>query len=191
MNMTFFTVKSVVTYLLVVFVLFLPACTDAEEPLFPTALKGTWEERYDFEYQDRQLVQVESFTFYDNGAYEQWMGYRELGSVALLGYRYYREGAYRMERDRLFSLESKSLLHQGEIIYGDLNQLNPLNPKPESWADLVLNENGKILDMYLPCNPYSSPRCIPKKTYTKLMIAFSGALHASWIESANLQGIAK
>ncbi|WP_410267328.1 hypothetical protein [Cyclobacterium sp.] len=150
------------------FFLFHIACTDSEAPILPGALTGTWIERFEIENQDLKLVQVETINFYDNDTFERWMGYRDPGSNVMLGYRYFAEGNYTLEGRRLMMRESRRLLHVGGTFYVELDHLSPVNPYPETWADLALDENGTRLDMYLPCNPASSVRCNPKKTFTKL-----------------------
>ncbi|NHE56911.1 hypothetical protein [Cyclobacterium plantarum] len=160
--------KSAIAYPMLAFFLFHIACTDSEAPILPGALTGTWIERFDLENQDSQLLQEETINFYDNGAYEHWMGYRDPETNVMLGYRHYAEGIYLLEGRRLMMRESKRLLHVGGTFYGQLDQLSPVSPYAETSADLKLIENGTRLEMHLSCNPVSSARCNPKKTFNKL-----------------------
>lgn len=165
--------KSQRAYLIIVVFLTLFGCTDTEQLLLPEALKGTWEEDYDIEHAGFSLVQVESFTFFDNGDYTRFLGYREPGADRLLGYRFFVEGTYQLEGRRLLLQETDRRLHVGQLLYGDLDLLSQVNPYPESWADLSINENKTLLEMYLPCNLLSSARCQPKKVFRKRMVEFS------------------
>ncbi|MBD3630589.1 hypothetical protein [Cyclobacterium sp.] len=160
--------KSAIAYPMIAFFFFHTACIDSEAPILPGALTGTWKERFEIENQDLKLVQVETINFYDNDTFERWMGYWDPDTNVMLGYRYLAEGNYTLEGRRLMMRESKRLLHVGGTFYGELDQLSAVNPYPETWADLALDENGTRLDMYLSCNPVSSARCNPKKTFTKL-----------------------
>jgi hypothetical protein len=166
--------KSLRSYLLTVVFLTLIGCTDTEQFLLPETLKGTWEEVYDINHTGFPLVQVEAFTFFDNGAYTRFMGYREPGLDRLLGYRFFVEGTYQLEGSRLLLQETDRRLHVGQLLYGALDRLSPVNPYPESRAELSINENKTLLEMYLPCNPISSARCQPKKVFRKRMVEFSG-----------------
>ncbi|WP_162344088.1 hypothetical protein [Cyclobacterium salsum] len=112
---------------------------------------------------------------YENGTYAQLIGYREAGSGAFLGYRSYAEGTYTVEGNRVLFQESNRLIHLGGTIYGERDQLSPINPNPDVWAELSIRENGSVLNIHLPCNPVSSAGCIPDKSYNKL-VAFSGDL---------------
>lgn len=167
--------KSQRTYPLIVVFLTLFGCADTEQPLLPEALTGTWEEDYAIEHTGFSLVQVESFTFFDNGAYTRFLGFREPGADRLLGYRFVVEGTYQLEGRRLLLQETDRRLHVGQLLYGDFDLLSPVNPYAASWADLSINENKTLLEMYLPCNPISSARCQPKKVLRKRMVEFSGS----------------
>ncbi|MDN3689596.1 hypothetical protein [Cyclobacterium jeungdonense] len=163
--------RSICAYSLVVVFLF--SCTDTEEPILPAMLTGTWRM---VEYEENQDVErVESFTFYENGTYGQWVEYREAGSGAFLGYQFYAGGTYELEGKRALIQESERLFQLGGTFYGELDQLSPINPNPEIWAELSLRENGTVLNMHLPCNPVSSALCVPNKTFNKL-VAFSSDL---------------